>query len=292
MKNAVLAGALCGLSAMAVYCLYDVAVKYLARTYSPMQVLFCATLFFVPLILVQVVFVDRSGLRPTLPRWTAIRVLVTTLNGVLGVYAFAVLPLAQAYAVFFLMPLMISALAVPMLNEPMDLWRGLAILAGFAGVLIALNPGAATLGIGHLAAFGAAALGAFNYVILRKTGQRESSGVLLFYPAAAQLLAVGWMMPGLWQPMSSAHWGMVALMGLGVFIGGRLIIAGYKLAPAIVVAPMQYSQIFWAAILGWLIFAETINAQMIAGITLIIAAGIFILTRSAPAPRASDTPAT
>ena len=148
MKTAPLTGALCGLSAMGIYCLYDVGVKFLSQDYSPIQVLFCATLFFMPLILGQVALVDRTGLRPALPRWTVLRVVVTTVNGVLGAYAFAVLPLAQAYAVFFLMPLMISALAVPMLGEPMDLGRSLAILAGFAGVIIALDPRGAALGTG------------------------------------------------------------------------------------------------------------------------------------------------
>lgn len=282
MKTAPLTGALCGLSAMGIYCLYDVGVKFLSQDYSPIQVLFCATLFFMPLILGQVALVDRTGLRPALPRWTVLRVVVTTVNGVLGAYAFAVLPLAQAYAVFFLMPLMISALAVPMLGEPMDLGRSLAILAGFAGVIIALDPRGAALGTGHLVAFAAAALGAVNYVILRKTGDRESPGVLLFYPAAAQLVTVGLMMPGLWQPMTAGHWAIAALMGLGVFIGGRLIIAGYRLAPVIIVAPTQYSQIIWAAILGWVLFGEAMTMAMVAGITVIIAAGIFILTRSAP----------
>ena len=278
MVNPNLRGAMFGLAAMGLYCLYDVTIKFLGSDYSPLQVLFCAGLVFVPLTLLQLGLSRAGSLWPVLPRWTALRVVVALLNGVLGAYAFSVLPLAECYAVFFLMPLMIAGLAVPMLNEPMDLARGLAIIAGFVGVLIALQPGAGSgLGLGHLAAFTAAVLGAVNYVVLRKTGAIEKPGVLLLYPALAQLIAVGLAMPAIMLPMPAFHWLLTSLMGLEVFVGGLLIIAAYRTAPPIVVAPMQYSQIIWAAILGRLIFNEALTPALILGITIIISAGLFIL---------------
>lgn len=281
MANTHLRGALFGLAAMALYCLYDVTIKFLGPAYSPMQILFCAGLVFVPLIGLQLRLSGQTALRPVMPKLTALRVVVGLLNGTIGAYAFSVLPLAECYAVFFLMPLMISALAVPVLGEPMDLPRSLAIAAGFAGVLVALQPGGETqLGLGHVAAFVAAALGAVNYVILRKTGGIESPGVLMLYPAAAQLIALGLMMPSVWLPMPAAHWALTSLMGLELFGGGLLIILAYRHAPAIIVSPMQYSQIIWAAAFGWLLFDEAMTLQMILGISLIIAAGLFILGRT------------
>lgn len=278
MSNTRLQGAVYGLAAMGLYCLYDVTIKFLGPSYSPMQVLFCAGLIFVPLILAQLGLSKNRSLRPALPGWTALRVVISLLNATIGAYAFSVLPLAECYAVFFLMPLMIAALAVPMLHEPMDLPRTLAIATGFAGVLIALQPGGETrLGLGHLAAFTAAALGAVNYVILRKTGHVERPGVLMFYPAAAQLLALAAAMPAIWLPMPPAHWALTSLMGLELFGGGLLIIAAYRHAPAIVVAPMQYSQILWAAILGALIFDERLTLPLAMGLAVIIGAGLFIL---------------
>ena len=278
MAHTHLRGASFGLAAMGLYCLYDVTIKYLGPIYSPMQILFCAGLVFVPLILVQMRVVPQGGLRPVLPGWTVLRVVISLLNATIGAYAFSVLPLAQCYAVFFLMPLMIAALAVPMLGEPMDMARGLAIVAGFCGVLIALQPGSGTaFGLGHLAAFVAAALGAVNYVILRKTGAVESPGVLMLYPAAAQLMALGLAMPMVWVAMPLQDWVLTTLMGAELFAGGLFIIAAYRNAPAIVVAPMQYSQILWAAILGTLLFDEALTLPLIVGLALIIAAGLFIL---------------
>lgn len=281
MANTHLRGALFGLAAMALYCLYDVTIKFFGPAYSPMQILFCAGLVFVPLIGLQLRLSGQTALRPVMPKLTALRVVVGLLNGTIGAYAFSVLPLAECYAVFFLMPLMISALAVPVLGEPMDLPRSLAIATGFAGVLVALQPGGETqLGLGHVAAFAAAALGAVNYVILRKTGGIESPGVLMLYPAVAQLVALGLVMPSVWLPMPAAHWALTSLMGLELFGGGLLIILAYRHAPAIIVSPMQYSQIIWAAAFGWLLFDEAMTLQMILGISLIIAAGLFILGRT------------
>lgn len=278
MADSRLKGAGFGLAAMWLYCLYDVTIKFLGPRYSPMQMLFCAGLVFVPLILVHMRASGQRCLWPVLPGWTALRVVISLLNAILGAYAFSVLPLAECYAVFFLMPLMIAALAVPMLREPMDLGRSLAIATGFAGVLIALQPGGETrLGLGHLAAFVAAALGAVNYVILRKTGQVEQPGVLMLFPAAVQLLALALVMPLVWLPMPAGHWALTGLMGVALFVGGLLIIAAYRHAAAIVVAPMQYSQILWAAILGAVLFGETLTPPLILGLAIIIAAGLFIL---------------
>ena len=278
-------GALMGLAAFGLYSCYDITIKALAGAadgaISPMQVLFCAGGFALPMVLAQLALTGQGGsLLPVLPGWTAFRIVVTLLNGTLGAYAFSVLPLAQCYAVFFLMPLLISALAVPLPGEKMDLVRGLAILAGLVGVAVALRPGSAPLGLGHLAAMVSACLGACNYIVIRKTSGIERPGVLLLYPMAAQVLAVGISMVWLWRPMTGGAVGMTFLMALQLFVGGLLILSAYRRAPVIVVAPMQYSQIIWAAVLGWIFFAERIDRPTALGTLIIIASGLFLLIRS------------
>lgn len=276
-----MAGALLGLAAFGLYALYDITIKFFGGVLNPMQVLFCAGAFALPLILGQLVLTGQArNLRPVLPRWTAARIAVTLLNGTLGAYAFSVLPLAEAYAVFFLMPLLISALAVPLLGEPMDLPRSAAIFAGLIGVVVALRPGEAELGLGHLAALSAATMGALNYVIIRKTSGVEQPGVILLYPTIALVVATGMAMPWLWVPMTPGQVGLTFLMAVEMFLGGYAIVAAYRRAPAIVVAPMQYSQIFWAAVLGWLLFGEVIGLATALGIAIIIASGMVLLARS------------
>lgn len=274
-------GALCGLGAFGLYALYDMKIKFLGADYSPVQILFYAGLFVLPMYLVQLRLDPAGGsLWPVLPRWTAARSAVVLVSGVLGAYGFSVLPLAECYAIFFLMPVLIALLAIPVLGERLDWPRGLAILAGFVGVLIVLRPGQSPLLPAHFAMLAAATLGALNYIIVRRISGVERPGVLLLYPTLLQFIALAPVLPFVWQPMPPAHLGLTALMGLELFIGGFLVVAAYRQAPVAVVAPMQYSQIFWAVILGALVFGEAIDAPTWAGIGVIVAAGLFILSRA------------
>lgn len=281
-----LTGAFLGLTAFGLYACYDITIKFFGPTLNPMQVVFCAACFVLPMYLGQMALTGQMrALWPVMPKLTFLRAGVVLVNSSLGAYAFSVLPLAEAYAVFFLMPLLIAALAWPVLGEPMDITRGLAILAGLAGVAVALQPGVTVLGWGHLAALGGATFGACNYVIIRKTGGVEKPAVILLYPTLAQFIAWGAMMPWIWQPMSAGDLGLTFVMAVELFLGGFAIVTAYRLAPAIVVAPMQYSQIGWAAVLGWMIFGERIGSATALGIAIIIAAGLVILARSGAAPK-------
>lgn len=249
---------------------------------NPLQVLFCAGSFVIPMFAGQMVLSGQTrNLWPVLPGWMALRIVVFILNGALGAYAFSVLPLAECYAIFFLMPLLVAALAALILGERMDLPRALAIMAGLVGVVVALQPGVTTLQIGHLSALAGAILGALNYLIIRRTSGAESPGVILLYPTLAQVAVLGLAMPLVWQPMTTGQVGLTFLMALELFIGGYAIVTAYRLAAAIVVAPMQYSQIAWAALFGWLLFGERIRPATALGIAVIIAAGLFLLWRSA-----------
>jgi S-adenosylmethionine uptake transporter len=130
----------------------------------------------------------------------------------------------------------------------------------------------------HLTAVLAAVTGALNYVIVRKTGQIERPEVLVIYPTLSQLAAMAIALPFVYTPMPIEHhlltWAM-AVFGIG---GTYLIIAAYRAAPVAIVSPMQYTQILWAALAGYFIFGEEITAATWAGLALIIAAGIYILT--------------
>lgn len=275
-----LSGALLSLAAFGMFGAVDMSIKFLGGDYSPFQIIFFVTLMTCPVALAYAM-VDGAGqsLRPRRPGLTALRSAGVVVNGVLGTYAFAVLPLAQCYAIFFTMPLMIALLSVPILGEKIDLLRGGAVVAGLIGVVIALEPGRVEPQWGHLAAMGAAIVGAANYLIIRMTGGVERVIVLQIYPLLAQLVVAGAVVPFVYVPMSASDLGLTALMGLAGFVGYLLVIAAYRLAPTIVVAPMQYSQIIWAAIFGALLFDETMSRAAILGTALIIAAGIALVVR-------------
>lgn len=275
-----LRGALVALAAFAVYATNDTMVKFLGATYSPFLLIFFTGLLAFPLVTILLMS-DRSdgNLIPKHPYWTALRTLAAVLNGITGFYAFSVLPLAQCYAIIFAMPILITLLAIPILGEKIGIHRGLAIFVGLVGVLIVLRPGQLPLGLGHLSALMAAFLGATTSVIVRKIGHEERSIVLMAYPMVANFVIMAVALPFVYVPIPVEHFGMMAAMALLTLIAGLLMIAAYRRAPAIIVAPMQYSQMIWAIIFGYLFFNERIDVWTAIGSGVIIAAGVYIVLR-------------
>ena len=273
-----LRGALLALASFGAYACTDVSIKALGHGLSSFQVMFFSACCTLPFILAQIFYTDRrASLRPALPGLTALRVGITLLGSGFVTYTFTHLPLAQCYAILFTMPLMITVLAWPLLGERIDPVRGVIIVVGFVGVLIALQPGSTEFQLAHLAAICAAVTGALNSLILRKIGHREKAGVILLYPVLMQVVGAGLIMPFVWQPLSPTDWYIGIQMGALGTAGGLFIIAAYRTAPAIVVAPMQYSQIFWASILGFILWGEVPSLITARGIGVIIAAGVALL---------------
>ncbi len=288
-----LRGAMLSLAAFGIYATHDVVVKYLGGTYSPFQILFFSGLLGFPLITFMLMGDRRDGtLQPRHPYWTALRSVAAVLTGISAFYAFSVLPLAQCYAIIFAMPLAITLLAIPILGEKVGIRRGLAVVVGLIGVIIVLRPGDVSLGLGHVAALCAAMNGALASVIVRKIGADERSAVLMLYPMAASFLAMGAALPFVYVPMPLAHLGLVALIAALGFVASLVMIAAYRTAPAIIVAPMQYSQIIWAIGFGYFLFDETVDRTTLIGTGVIIASGIYIVLREGRPSVSENRPVT
>lgn len=274
-----LRGAFLSLAAFGIYATHDTIVKTLGATYSPFQLIFFSGLFGFPLVTLLLMSDRTDGnLIPKHPWWTALRTTTAVLNGICGFYAFSVLPLAQCYAIFFAMPILITLLAIPILGEKVGLHRGVAILVGLVGVIVVLRPGQEPLSLGHLAAIMGAVMGAMTSVIVRKIAD-ERSVVLMLYPMVANFVVMAMALPFVYIPIPIEHLGLLGCMAILGLLAGLLIIAAYRNAPAIIVAPMQYSQIIWAMIYGWWLFSEEVDFWTGVGIGIIIAAGIYIVLR-------------
>lgn len=279
------------LIAFAVFAGHDVVIKVLGDSYTPFQIIFFASLFSFPLVTFMLVSDKSEGtLRPVHPWWTALRTFSATMTGLSAFYAFSVLPLAQVYVVIFASPLLITLLAIPMLGEKVGLHRMIAVLIGLAGVLVVLRPGVEPLTLGHLAALSTAVFNALASVIVRKIGQDERTVVLMLYPLVANFVAMGIALIWVYRPMPIEHLGGMGVISALAFIANLLMIGAYKRADAAIVAPMQYSQIIWAAIFGYAFFEETIQRQTLIGAVIIILSGFYIVMREARLGTASQTP--
>ncbi|QBY01683.1 DMT family transporter [Rhodophyticola sp. CCM32] len=289
--NTNLRGALFALVAFGVFATHDVVIKYLGASYSPFQIVFFSVLFGFPII-TFLLMRDASGghLRPRHPWWTAARTCASVLTGVGAFFAFSALPLAQVYAILFAAPLLITVLAIPMLGEKVGWRRGIAVLVGLGGVMVVLQPGSTELQLGHFAALTAAATGAFASVIVRKIGREERSVVLILYPMMANFVLMGAALPFVYEPMPIIDIGASAIIATMALVASTCLILAYRHAQAVIVAPMQYSQIIWASLYGILLFDETLSRSTLIGTGIIIASGLYIVLREGQGGTSRTTP--
>jgi len=269
-----------GALAFGLFSIMDALVKWLSAVYSVPQLVVFNALF--ALIPIAVVIVQRGGLLQLRTGRLHLHLLrggLGMLGSFLAFYAYSRLPLADAYAIIFATPLLITALSVPILGEPVGWRRWSAVLVGFAGVLIMLRPGVAPIGAGSLAALGAACASACAILLVRKLSVTETTTSIAFYSSftvlvlTSALFGHAFVVPGLVD---------LALMAASGLLGGSallILIAAYRRSPAALVAPFQYTQMLWAIVLGALFWGDLPEAAMLLGAAIVAASGLFIVYR-------------
>lgn len=276
----------------ALFSFSDAFVKWFAAAGYPVVQLSATFALFA--LLPVAWLVARAGglatLRARQPLWVAMRAALMAGDTVCAYYAFGALPFAEAYAIFFGTPMLVTALSVPFLGEKVGWRRWLAVLAGFAGVMIVLRPGFGNFGPGHAAALGAMVLFACSLLVLRRVGNSESSAAMLSWVLLALLLVTAPLVPAVFVPPPALD---LALMGIGGVLLGVAhvtLIEAFRAAPAAAVSPFHYSQIIWAVLLGLLIFDELPDLWVAAGSAVIVGSGLFILWREKLAKSAPPAP--
>lgn len=284
-------GALLALLAFGIYSSQDAVVKVLGGIYSPFQIVFFSVLLSFPLAMVMLMRDATPGtLVPVHPWWLALRTGAAVVTGVSAFYAFSVLPLTQTYAIIFASPLLITILAIPVLGETVRLRRWLAVLVGLVGVMVVLRPGQTDLSLGHVAALAAAIGGAIASIVVRKIGAEERPVVMLLYPMMINFVVMAAALPFVYKPMPIEHLGLLGVIAVFAWVASRLVIAAYQSGEAAIIAPMQYSQIIWATIFGFLFFDETIDPATAIGAGIIIASGMYIVLRESKSGASENTP--
>ncbi len=198
----------------------------------------------------------------------------------LNFLAFALLPMAEATAIGFSVPIFSTLLAAIVLGEKTGPWRWGAILAGFAGVLVIVQPGDGHIALtGGLVAIAAALSTACATIAIRHLGATEAAATTVFWFGASSLVPLGLAMPFVGQ----AHSGDVfAVIGVMAAAGGaaQLFLTGaLRLAPVALVMPMDYLSLIWASLLGFLVFSQLPSHWTLMGAPLVIGAGLVILWR-------------
>ncbi len=270
----------CAFAAFAVFATHDAIIKALGVNFSVFQIIFFAMLFaFVPMSVLMLADRQVDNFRPNHPWLILLRSVTTVIAMSAAFYAFTVLPLAEVYALLFATPLLITAMSAMLLGETVRVQRWAAVVVGLIGVLIVLRPGVTQISFGHICALVAAFCSSLGSIIMRKIGGEERTAVMILYPMLSSILVMALALPFVYHPMDVAELGLFAGVGVLSVLAQFMIIAAYRIAPAAVIAPSQYSQILWATLFGVLFFNEWPDSWVGVGASVIIASGIFIVWR-------------
>ena len=194
--------------------------------------------------------------------------------------AMIMLPLAEATAIGFSVPIFSTVLAAILLAEPTGKWRWGAVAAGFLGVLIIVQPGSGEVPlIGASVALVAALLTASVTVVIRQLGRTELASTTVFWFAASSLVPLGVMMLWFGGAHDPATWAILAALALAGGLAQLTLTGSLRLAPVALVMPMDYTSLIWAVLLGAWLFAEAPTPWIWVGAPIIIASGLVIVWR-------------
>jgi drug/metabolite transporter (DMT)-like permease len=269
------------LVAVAAFAGMDAVLKVLAGHYPPMQIGALRGAASLPFVLASVAMLGRwRELRPVRWRMHLLRggLAVVMLGGF--VYAVRELSLADAYSIFFVAPLLVTAFAVPILGEHVDWRRWLAIAVGLAGVLAMLRPSGSALStlaaIGALLSAVAYALSAISVRILTRTDTTVS--MVFWFVVLLTAFAGALALPS-WVPLRSADWAWIAALGAMGGIGQHFITEAFRYAPASVIAPFEYTALLWGVAIDWAFWDILPGGRLLVGGGIIIGAGLYLIWR-------------
>jgi drug/metabolite transporter (DMT)-like permease len=194
--------------------------------------------------------------------------------------ALAFLPLAETTTIGFAAPLFAVALSALLLKERVGRHRWSAVIVGFLGVLVVVRPDGGDLPpLGLLLAVASAFGVGVVTITIRQIGRTEHPQTTVLWFSLLSMLALGALMPLHARGHDGLTWAiLVALGGFGGF-GQLFLTSSLRFAPVSVVVPFDYTQLLWAVLLGWLLFASQPPATTWAGATIIILSGLYTLYR-------------
>ncbi len=198
----------------------------------------------------------------------------------LNFLAMTLLPLAEATAIGFTVPIFSVVLAALVLSEPTGRWRWGAVLVGFLGVIVVVQPGDGHVPMmGGAVALFAALLTAAVTIVIRRLGATEAAATTVFWFAVSSLVPLALLMPWFGTAHDGATWAIIAGLSLAGGLAQLTLTGALRLAPVALVMPMDYTSLVWATILGILLFGQLPSHWTWIGAPVIIASGLVILWR-------------
>jgi len=273
-----------------IFALMDTIAKYLSR-YYPVPAIVWAR--YAMNLLVLTVFLAARGrlhlARTSRPGIQLVRGALLGSATIMFFTSLSVLPIAEAAAIGFVMPLFLALLAVPLLKERLDPGGIGAILVGLSATLVIVRPGSALFTAYALLPVGTALANALYQILTRRIAGLEPPLTSLFYGALVGTVMFSFVVPFAWAtPGPLWHWILLVIMGLLASVGHFALIRAFDYAQAGLLAPFAYSYLVWGVLLGFAVFGDFPDGLAFAGMAVIVASGLYVANRQRLAIRKSS----
>jgi drug/metabolite transporter (DMT)-like permease len=267
--------------AVAMFACLDTTAKYLNTQMGSFQIAWARyTSAFVLTFIVSNPLTQPGLLRSKRPKLQVVRALLQLGSTALNFLALRWLHLDEALSIIFTFPFIVAIASGPMLGEGLGWRRWSAILFGFGGVLLITRPGLGGIHPAALISLAGTICYGLYAVITRIVSRTDSNQTSLFYSNVVGALVMLPVIPFVWE--APRDW-TIALMLTGTGVLGSLghfcLISGHKLAPASVLSPFIYTQLIWVVILGYLVFDHVPTGWTMAGASIVIGSGLYLLYR-------------
>ena len=262
--------------------LLEATAKYVSASYPVPQVVWARLLFQVLLFLPFVAVMGFPAILRT--RRPVLQLVRSGLMACATVTMFTTLtfiPLADANAIVYLSPVLVTALSVPLLGERVGIYRWCAVIVAFLGVLVIMRPGLGIVHWGASLALITALAYAFYQIVTRTLRQTDSPLTTMFYTPLVGVVVMSAVVPFYWVTPDLEGWLLMALTGIFGGLGHFLLIKALDFVEASTLQPYQYLHILWAAVLGYFVFGDFPDLWTCIGAVLVLGSGLFIFHREA-----------
>ncbi|WP_370213757.1 DMT family transporter [Roseovarius sp.] len=265
-----------------IFAVQDGISRHLAGEYNVYMVVMIRYWFFAAFVIA--VAARKAGgvlqaAATTQPVFQAFRALLLVTEICVMIYAFTLLGLIEAHAVFAAYPLLVAALSGPVLGEHVGWRRWAAIGVGFIGVLVILQPGLGVFQPAAIVPLIAALMFALYALVTRYAARRDSAATSFFWTGTVGSVAMTAVGIWFWEPMTGPDWGWMGALCITGALGHYTLIKCYEVAEASAVQPFAYLQLVFVSIIGITVFSETIRTNVAVGACIVVAAGLFTLWR-------------
>lgn len=258
----------------------DALAKLLTDTLHPVQIVWARQLGLLLGVVGLITVKGVTVLRTRRPVLQIVRGACAGISPVLYVTAVAFVPLADAVAVAFVAPFMVTVLGALVLREPVGVRRWVAVAVGFLGAMIVIRPGMGVVHPAVVLVLGAATLFAVRQIISRSLGQSERTTTTVAYTAIAGSLVLTLPLPFVWRwPSSGLEAWLLMAIAMMAGVGETLVIKALEVAQAVVLAPVQYTMLIWGTAYGYVLFGDVPDVWTFVGAAIIMATGLYTLNR-------------